>query len=538
VAKRRAQLSLVALTCGLGLLAASAVPSTASVAARNGGTFNISLTSGAVDFLDPALAYLPASWTLLSATCAGLMRYPNKPPPAGLRIAPDVAAFPPRVSSDGKTYTFTLRKDARFSDGKPVRADAFARAISRLLDPGMKSPGAEYAKDIVGAEAVTAGTRTVPSGVKASGTRLVIRFTRPIPDFPLRTTMRFFCAVPPGLPPDPEGRAVFAAAGPYFVSEFIRGRRAVLRRNPYYRGGQPHHVDRFIVDMQAASPGQVLDQIEKNQADWGWVPSPFFHDPARGLARKYGGSRFLLSPGWALAGYVLNSHRPLFENNPSLRRAVNFAVDRPALLRGRGAGRAADQLVPPGIPGFRNAAIYPLKRPDVPRARVLARGHLRGRTAVLYAIDVPNERARAQVLVGNLERIGLKVDLKTFTPAAYFDQIDNPRAAFDIASHDWLPDYIDPYQYTNLFFDGRHHGGRSLARFDSPRYNRLMRRAARLRGQARYQAYADLDLRLSRDAAPYLIIGYWSEPTFVSNRVAVGCLDLTPYPDLAAVCLK
>jgi peptide/nickel transport system substrate-binding protein len=474
----------------------------------------------------------------LSATCAGLMRYPNKPPPAGLRIAPDVAAFPPRVSSDGKTYTFTLRKDFRFSDGKPVRAEAFARAISRMLIPEMKSPGAEYAKDIVGADAVTTGTRTLPTGVTARGTRLVIRFTRPIPDFPLRTTMPFFCAVPPGLPADPEGRAAFAAAGPYFVSEFIRGRRAVLRRNPFYRGGRPHHVDRFIVDMQAASPGQVLDQIEKNQADWGWVPSPFFHDPSRGLERKYGGSRFFLSPGWALGGYILNSHRPLFKNNPRLRRAVNFAVDRNALLRGR-AGRAADQLVPPGIPGFRNAAIYPLKRPDVRKARELARGNLRGRTVILYTIDVPSERARAQVLAGNLDKIGLKVDLKTLPPVAYFDQIiDNPRAAFDIASFDWLPDYIDPYQYTNLFFDGRHHGGRSLSRFDSPRFNRLLRRTARLSGQARYRAYADLDLKLSRDAAPFLIIGYWSEPTFVSNRVRVGCLDLSPYVDLAAVCLK
>ena len=534
---RRAQVSLVALACGLGLLAASAVPSRASVAAKSGGTFNISLTPGVTDSLDPALSYTAPGWALLSATCAGLMRYPSKPPPAGLRIAPEVAAFPPRVSSDGKTYTFTLRKNFRFSDGKPVRADAFARAISRMLIPGMKSPGAEYAKDIVGAEAVTAGTRTVPAGVTARGTRLVIKFTRPSPDFPLRTTMPFFCAVPPGLPADPEGRAVFAAAGPYVVSEFIRGRRAVLRRNPLYRGGRPHHVDRFIVDMQAASFGQVLDQIERNQADWGWVPSPFYNDPARGLARKYGGSRYFLAPGWALGGYLLNSHRPLFKNNPSLRRAVNFAVDRTALLRGR-AGRAADQLVPPGIPGFRDAAIYPLERPDVRKARALAFGHLRGRTAVLYAIDVPNERARAQVLVNNLEKIGLKVDVKTFPPPAYFDQIDNPKAAFDIASLDWLPDYIDPYQYTNLLIDGRHHGGRSLTRFDSPRYNRLLRRAARLRGQARYQAYADLDLRLSRDAAPFLIVGYWSEPTFVSNRVVVGCLDLSPYPDLAAVCLK
>ena len=147
------------------------------------------------------------------------MRYPSKPPPAGLRIAPEVAAFPPRVSTDGKTYTFTLRKNFRFSDGKPVQADAFARAISHMLAPGMNSPGAEYAKDIVGAEAVTGGRRTAPAGVTATGTRLVIKFTRPIPDFPLRTTMPFFCVVPPGLPADPEGRAVFTAAGPYVVSE-------------------------------------------------------------------------------------------------------------------------------------------------------------------------------------------------------------------------------------------------------------------------------------------------------------------------------
>ena len=72
---------------------------------------------------------------------------------------------------------------------------------------------------------------------------------------------------------------------------------------------------------------------------------------------------------------------------------MNFAVDRTASLRGR-AGRAADQLVPPGIPGFRDAAIYPLERPDVRKARALAVGHLRGRTAVLYAIDAKRARAR------------------------------------------------------------------------------------------------------------------------------------------------
>ena len=67
------------------------------------------------------------------------MRYPDKPPPAGVRLAPDLAEAEPVVSRDGKTYTFTIREDARFSDGKPVTARAFVHALERILNPAMES---------------------------------------------------------------------------------------------------------------------------------------------------------------------------------------------------------------------------------------------------------------------------------------------------------------------------------------------------------------------------------------------------------------
>ena len=92
--------------------------------ARKGGTFNVSFVRNSLDYVDPALSYTFEGWSLLHATCARLMNYPDKPRPEGLRLVPEVAASYPRVSSDGKTYTFTLRKDFRFSDGKPVRAAA------------------------------------------------------------------------------------------------------------------------------------------------------------------------------------------------------------------------------------------------------------------------------------------------------------------------------------------------------------------------------------------------------------------------------
>ena len=85
-----------------------------------------------LDYVDPALSFTQPGWSLLDATCARLMTYPDKPPPAGFRLQPEVAAGY-RVSNDLKTYTFTLRKGFRFSNGAAVRANAFARAIERLV---------------------------------------------------------------------------------------------------------------------------------------------------------------------------------------------------------------------------------------------------------------------------------------------------------------------------------------------------------------------------------------------------------------------
>ncbi len=95
-------------------------------------------------------------------------------------------------------------------------------------------------------------------------------------------------------------------------------------------------------------------------------------------------------------------------------------------------------------------------------------------------------------------------------------------------------DYLDPYAYINVLLDGRSEA--NYSRFNSPTYNRLMRQAGRLRGQERYRAYAELDIRLARDAAPLAAVSFFNETTLVSERV--GCVVLRPSLDLTAVCLK
>jgi peptide/nickel transport system substrate-binding protein len=512
-----------------------------ATSARKGGIFRISLY-GNLDYVDPALSYTVAGWALLDTTCARLMAYPDKPLPEGLRLVPEVAAAYPRVSRDAKTFTFTLRSGFRFSDGTPVRASAFARAINRTLAPGITSPAAQYTQDVAGADDVRAGKTTTAAGVVARGMKLVVRFTRPVPDFPARTTMPFFCAVPPTLPSDAEGVRAFPAAGPYYVATYRPRETVVVRRNRFYGGKRPHHVDGFAVDLRASSPSEVLDRIERGETDWGYVLPPTYFESGRDLARKYGVNRsqFFVKPGQSMRFLAFNSSRPLFRDNARLRRAINLALDRRALVGALSSSplfsRRTDQYLPPGIPGFTDAKIYPLERPDLRRARTLARGQTRGGKAVYYAPNLPGPVGVAQLVKRQLAEIGIDVELRPIPVSAFLARLRARDEPWDIAPLLWAPDYIDPYSYVNLLFDGRFAGQTNTASFDSRVYNRLMRRAGRLRGSERYRAYGQLDVRLARDAAPLAAIDVFNEPTLVSKRV--GCIVLRPALDLTAACLK
>ena len=510
---------------GAGILVVIGVVALLPAAARSadvqeGGTFRVVARSLDVGPIDPALEYTVASAAIVDTTC--------------LRLGE--AAAPPTVSNGGKTYTFRLRSGFRFGDGKQVGANAFARGIHRILAPGLDSPWARYLLDVVGAKRVVAGQTPAAAGVVARGNTLVLRLERSVPDFEFRIDV--VCAVPPALPVDPEGYGAYPAAGPYSVAEYRPAERIVLRRNRFYGGTRPHHVDEYVIDLRASSLDEVLDRVERGDADWGYALAPAYLDPSRRLVAKYGlnRTRFFLAPGYGFRGLVLNTSRPLFRDNPRLRRAVSFAIDRSALRRAGGGtleSRLTDQYLPPTMRGFRDADIYPLNKPDLARARALARGHTRSGKAVLYTVETPPHPAFAQSVRRDLAKIGLDVEVKVLSVPAYFGRL-GARGPYDIGFGPWVADYDDPYAVLNVLLDGQHIGSYNWARFDSPVYNRLLRQAAALRGAARYRAYGDLDVQLARDAAPIVAIDYVNEPTLVSERV--GCVG--PTFDLTAVCLR
>ena len=539
---------VLASLAALSLLAVAAFPGAqASTDAQAGGVFRISFQGSrslqAFDHVDPALAYSRESWALLDTVCARLMRYRDAAPPEGYRMVPEVAAAFPRVSADGKTTTFTLRSGFRFSDGSPVRSDAFAQAIYRTMAPGVESPAYLYTQAIVGAEDVHAGRAARATGVAARGNTLTIRFTRAVRDFAAWTTMPFFCAVPPTLPPSAEGVRTFPGSGPYYVSEYRPDERIVLGRNGYYGGRRAHHVDGFHVDLSAGSPEDVLDRIEAGKADWGYAPAHTHTEPGRHLIGKYGlnEERYFIKPGLTMALFVLNSSRPLFKDNPRLRRAVNLAVERNWFKASAAASSLTDQYLPSPVQGFRDRRVYPFGR-DLARAKALAAGSLRGRKAVFYVPDCVGALACAGYVERQLEELGLEVEIRPFpewtTTSAYLGRLGDPDEAWDLALLTWTPDFVDPFAYINRLLDRRPAGGTDLARFDEPVYRDLMRKASRLQGDARSRAYAELDLRLARDAAPVVPLYVVSEATLVSKRVPKECMLLRPGLVLTTVCLK
>ena len=113
-----------------------------------------------VPTLDPALGYDTESWTFEQAIFDTLVRYGD----ANVELEPDLA-LSWEISQDATVLTFHLRRDARFSNGRPVTGADFKYAIERMLRPSTQSKGSEYYRGLVGAADFIAGRAPAVSGI-------------------------------------------------------------------------------------------------------------------------------------------------------------------------------------------------------------------------------------------------------------------------------------------------------------------------------------------------------------------------------------
>jgi peptide/nickel transport system substrate-binding protein len=458
------------------------------------------------------------------------------------RLIPAAAAGLPRVSADGRTFTITVRRGFRLSDGKPVTARNFAFAINRLFNPSLGSPWTYLFEDIVGARAVREGKADAVSGVDVRGDQLIIRLEQPRPDLLVRLTNPTISATPLDMPIVPGGVTTpIPSAGPYRLQEHVLGRLAVFTRNPFWRRellpSRAANVDRIVVARPGLTPEEAITAVERDEIDLAIAHGAPSEVP--GLVSRYGVNRerLFVKPRLTFFYLVFNNDRPLFNGNAALRRAVNFALDRPEMVRqfGAQAGRRTDQILPPGMPGYRNWDLYPLERPNLKKARGLARGNLRDAKALLYIrrpVAEPFAQGVAGVVSFNLAQIGLDVDVEEVPNL--LQRLRTPGEPWDIALVGWFADYPDPFNFLNELF----RGDNNLGHFEDVRFERRVRQASRLAGAARASAYALLEHDLMRQAAPIAPFIVVNDVLFVSPSLGCFTYDPTAGPDLAAMCKK
>jgi ABC-type transport system substrate-binding protein len=242
----------------------------------------------------------------------------------------------------------------------------------------------------------------------------------------------------------------------------------------------------------------------------------------------------------------MNVSRPLF-SQVRLRRAVNYAIDRPALVAQErrfiganpfNAGEPTDDYVPPSVAGATDFDLYPVNGPDLRRAKRIA-GRLRA-SAILYTPNVPPWTQEAQIIQRDLKPLGIDVQVKEFAIGDYFARLGHRNEPYDLAVSGWQFSSPDPGAVLGIF-DGStigQSGNQNLSYYNDPAFNRKLKAAAKLSGSKRYRTYSRLALELERDGVPAAAIGTSTSHDFFSARI--GCQVYQPVygMDLAALCLR
>jgi YVTN family beta-propeller protein len=491
--------------------------------------------------LDPAIG---SSW-LQYATCANLVTYPDKPAPQGSRIVPEVAYTVPEPTAGGTLYTFRIRPGFRFSppSNEVVTARTFKSTIERVTDPRLKSPLASGFSGIVGYRAYVTGKAREISGIVARDDRLTIRLSQPDGGLLARIAAGDACTVPRDTPVA-RGMNDIPSAGPYYIASYTPRQQLVLQRNPNYHGDRRHGLDRIVLAI-GVDPVRGLEQVEGGTADYA-VELPREAGPRLesgygpgSEAAKTGHQQYFVSEALGTRILHMNTSRPLF-SDVRMRRAVNYAIDRPALAaQGRraaevnpfNAGAPTDDYLPPAANGSADFDLYPADGPDLRRAkRIAGRVHA---TAIMYTPNLSPWREEAQIVRRNLAPLGIDVQVKEFPIANFFTRVTRPGEPFDLAvgGYRMQPDPVPILAFT---FDVP----TNISHLHDAAFSRRIDAVAKLSGAKRYRAAGRLALELQRDLVPAAAFATTASRDFFSARI--GCQVYHPVwgMDLAALCLR
>jgi len=416
--------------------------------------------------LDPAVSTETTSAGYIMQIYSGLLKLDDNMEPV-----PDIAAEMPEVSADGLTYTFKLRKDVKFHDGKEVTAADFKYSWERASDPATRSQTAPtYLGDIVGVYEMLLSQADEISGVKViDDYTLQVTIDTPKSYFLYKMTYpTTFVVEESNVRKGSDWWYNPVGTGPFKLAQWVETQSLTLVRNDNYYGEKAKLQE---VDYQFYS-GLSIDLYETGEIDVAGVSTIYkdkVFDPAGPF---YADTLVSSSLGVYYIGF--NCAKPPFDD-PDIRKAFAMAVDKDKIISliYRDMVQKADGLLPPDMPGY-NENISGLSY-NVEKAKELIASSSYGSAANLpeitfttYGYGGSIGSAVEAMIYQWKENLGIEVKVRQLEPEYYFyntgTEIDN---LFDMG---WSADYPHPQDFLDILFStgsGYNYGGYSSAEFDS-----------------------------------------------------------------------
>jgi peptide/nickel transport system substrate-binding protein len=474
-------------------------------AAESGGVFRTAVPYLPLsDQLDPTGEYTNFAWGVLSQLLVrALVTYRHVAGPRGEVPVPDLATDLGTVSADGLTYTFHLKRGITFGPplGRPITSADIAYAFERMA---MRQVGAQYAfyfDGVIRGFKVHGGPPRPIAGIDLPDPRtIVFRLTRPTGDFVQRLTLPATGPIPSEvarcfLRPGGYGRDL-VSSGPYMIrgaqrvdpsrcstlkpmGGFDPARRLVLVRNPDYDpdSDDPSVRANLIDGVHIGVDRDVADifrRIRSGELDGSL--GTFAVAPPDAVDRRYLSNprlRPLLHSDGLDVLYYLNMNLlvPPFDD-PHVRRAVAYAIDRTGLIHhigGRIAGDVAAQLFPPNLlPAAKRYDPYPDHHGDIgAAAREMARSRYDGdgdgrcdarvcRDVLFLTRNTGGYPAAARSVAGALRGIGIHLRVRTVSTGTGYTLLGSVDRLVPISLlAGWIKDYSDPYTMVDVTLDSK-----------------------------------------------------------------------------------
>ena len=482
---RAASSALVASLLALSLLAGCSRPSSdANTADSNSATTHhptaVLIRGGGPDpdSLDPQRARSVESQNILRDLCEGLTTVDKT-----AAVAPGVASDW-SMSPDGKTYTFKLRPEARWSNGDRVVGADFVAALRRLVDPATASSYAQVVDVIVNASDIIAGKKPPDSlGVNApDDATVVIQLNNPTPYLPGLLSHTSTCPVHrPTLAAHGDSFArpgIMVSNGAFVLEDWVQNSEITATRNHYY-WNDPHTRLEEVKYLLIPDENAELTRYRAGELDITYVvPRGQFDWIKANLAGE-----LHVSPQLSTYFYGFNLNRPPFKDKPDLRRALSLVIDRDKLAKLvlRVGELPAYGWVPPGMNNYHSQS-FDYKDTPMPQRIAEARrlyqeaGYSAAkplRFELRYNSGEVHSKLAVAIAAMWKEALGVEVRLTAEEFKALLQDID--RGDVELFRSSWIGDYNDAYTYLQYL---KSDFGINLPHYHNPGYDAVLTRAA------------------------------------------------------------